>query len=154
MKGRGSGWWWLQRHGAAAAAAAAAADSTAATDAAEDESNLHAHATSGWEIPAGCGKNAYLSFASPSYISWKTDHFYQDRLRTNIARESTQNRVAFFACRYPWLDIEIGGGMAASYSHREHMESVALSHLYIETNILPRQARDKHRESTQKRDRC
>jgi hypothetical protein len=74
--------------------------------------------------------------------------------RTNIARESTQNRVAFFACRYPWLDIEIGGGMAASYSHREHMESVALSHLYIETNILPRQSRDKHRESTQKRDRC
>jgi microcystin degradation protein MlrC len=26
-----------------------------------------------------------------------------------------------------------------------------LSHLYIKTNILPRQARDKHKESTQKR---
>jgi hypothetical protein len=26
-----------------------------------------------------------------------------------------------------------------------------LSHLYIKTNILPRQARDKHRESTQKK---
>ena len=29
--------------------------------------------------------------------------------------------------------------------------AVVLSHLYIETIILPRQARDKHRESTQKR---
>ena len=28
-----------------------------------------------------------------------------------------------------------------------------MSHLYIETNFLPRQARDKHRESTQKQDR-
>lgn len=24
---------------------------------------------------------------------------------------------------YPWLDIEIGGGMAASYNHRIHLES-------------------------------
>eukprot|EP01046_Picozoa_sp_COSAG06_P032175 COSAG06_NODE_3195_length_5703_cov_94.949143_5_plen_121_part_00 len=31
--------------------------------------------------------------------------------------------------------------------------AVVLSHLYIETIILPRQARDKHRESTQKGDR-
>jgi hypothetical protein len=28
-----------------------------------------------------------------------------------------------------------------------------LSHLYIKPNILPRQARDKHRENTQKGDR-
>ena len=29
-------------------------------------------------------------------------------------------------------------------------KTVFLSHLYMKTNILPRQARDKHRESTQK----
>jgi hypothetical protein len=32
-------------------------------------------------------------------------------------------------------------------------ENACLSHLYIKTIILPRQARDTHRESTQKRDR-
>jgi hypothetical protein len=30
-------------------------------------------------------------------------------------------------------------------------KTVVLSHLYMKTIILPRQARDKHRESTQKR---
>jgi hypothetical protein len=34
---------------------------------------------------------------------------------------------------------------------RNGKKPVVLSHFYIETIILPRQARDKHRESTQKR---
>eukprot|EP01046_Picozoa_sp_COSAG06_P046963 COSAG06_NODE_6739_length_2801_cov_3.127636_1_plen_81_part_00 len=36
---------------------------------------------------------------------------------------------------------------------RVALETVFLSHLYIKMMILPRQARDKHREATQKRDR-
>jgi hypothetical protein len=35
---------------------------------------------------------------------------------------------------------------------RPAQETAFLSHLYIKTIILPRQARDKHRESTQKKD--
>ena len=32
---------------------------------------------------------------------------------------------------YPWLDIEIGGGMAASYSHRIHLESDDMPSMHL-----------------------
>jgi hypothetical protein len=42
-------------------------------------------------------------------------------------------------------------GKVNSLSYREQVsKNVFLSHLYIKTNILPRQARDTHRENSQK----
>jgi hypothetical protein len=79
-------------------------------------------------------------FFAPFYT--ETDHFAKDMLWTNIGKALT--RGAFFSqargrCDLPvehWLEVR---------------KTVVLSHLYIKCIILPRQARDKHRESTQNR---
>jgi hypothetical protein len=72
--------------------------------------------------------------------------FYQDRLGTNIGE--TQNRDAFCAGRCdPPLDYWFASdepGLAQV--RKRHF----LSHLYIKCIILPRQARDKHRENSKK----
>ena len=32
---------------------------------------------------------------------------------------------------YPWLDVEIGGGMAAAYNHRVHMDSEDMPAMHL-----------------------
>eukprot|EP01046_Picozoa_sp_COSAG06_P031807 COSAG06_NODE_3130_length_5807_cov_14.069727_2_plen_117_part_00 len=63
----------------------------------------------------------------------KNDPFCQDRLGTNIGK-ALKIRVAFFA-----------GARAA-----QGKKTAFLSHLYIKMMILPRQARDNHRENSKK----
>jgi hypothetical protein len=66
-------------------------------------------------------------------------------LGTNIGKFQTRKRSGVF-CRSRWP--------AAIDRDRDRCEKRVFSrHLYIKCIILPRQARDKHRESTQKKDR-
>ena len=82
---------------------------------------------------------------------------YQDRLGTNAGK--VERRGVFVqaaARRRPATarrDTALHGGGAGwvgAASAGTVRKTYFLSHLYIETIILPRQARDKHRESTQK----
>jgi hypothetical protein len=79
------------------------------------------------------------------------------RLGTNIGK-ALKNRVAFLQGATTTLTLWAGvmGGtlnVNASIDGKVRKETgLFLRHLYIKVIILPRQARDKHRESTQKRD--
>jgi hypothetical protein len=79
------------------------------------------------------------------------------RLGTNIGK-ALKHRVAFLQGATTTLTLWAGvmGGtlnVNASIDGKVRKETgLFLRHLYIKVIILPRQARDKHRESTQKRD--
>ena len=64
---------------------------------------------------------------------------YQDRLGTTIAETFLLKRKAFFVGEWGFEGYVTTGS-----------KTVFFRHLYIKMMILPRQARDKHRETTQK----
>ena len=89
-------------------------------------------------IPLQAGKKAQWSFSSALYTKLS---FHQDRLGTNIGNTQTKRPAVLqgmsASTRRGWCTAVVG---------KRHF----LRHLYITTNILPRQARDKHRENSKK----
>jgi hypothetical protein len=67
--------------------------------------------------------------------------------RNEYHSKTTQTKKKHYCCSRPRRQEQVR--LCALRCEKRHF----LSHLYIKTNILPRQARDKHRETTQKRDR-
>jgi hypothetical protein len=93
-------------------------------------------------------KNGYLFWA---HIYAKNRSFYQDRLGTNIAGQTSQNEE-------PLPRMQLFGVVGREYGRlgRRWAErgktTVLCVRFYLTMIIFPRQARDKHREiSTQKR---
>ena len=106
-----------------------------------------------------------------------TAYIYQDRLGANTGKALTKREAVSRRCDQSEYGQQVviymrdaagvesavgvrlpdGGAWTASrtvdyhVSYRPVSKHVFLSHLYIKTNILPRQARDKHRESSKKR---
>ena len=75
--------------------------------------------------------------------------FYQDRLGTNIGKTPKKDRFS------SGRDEERGVYTRKTQDAWEAImtpgkNTVLLSHFYIKTIILPRQARDKHRENSKK----
>jgi hypothetical protein len=108
-----------------------------------------------------------------------TAYIYQDRLGTNIGKALTKREAFSRRCDQSEYGQQVviymrdeagvesavgarlpdGGAWTASRTVDYHVSYrpvsknavFLLSHLYIKTNILPRQARDKHSESSKKR---
>jgi hypothetical protein len=89
--------------------------------------------------------------------------FYQDRLGTNTGKTPKMSGVflrrlessLILSIRTPTSLPSKGQslpGRVRTLRRCDREKTAFLSHLYIKMNILPRQARDRHRESTQKRD--
>ena len=101
-----------------------------------------------WRRIAWCPKRLFCAI----YIYKRS--FYQDRLGTNIGKVEKKERLRFSQERFSTPPSGMARSAALS-SARSRMRSQArkrhfLSHLYIKINILPRQARDEHRENSKK----
>jgi hypothetical protein len=79
------------------------------------------------------------------FVFGKAISFYQDRLGTNSKREELCEKGRSFSLDEQPFELSEGGHVVRRKRH-------FLSHLYIKAIILPRQARDKHRESTPKKE--
>jgi hypothetical protein len=89
-------------------------------------------------------------------------HTFLTKQRDDLPRQAWDRRVretvlktagAFCAAPQWWRDDELRRpGRDAFHLHRSENASLLRCHCMLETIILPRQARDKHRESTQTRD--
>ena len=78
------------------------------------------------------------SFSSALYTK---SSFHQDRLGTNTGNTQTKSRAVLQG-----TSASTRRGLCTAVVGKRHF----LRHLYITTNILPRQARDKHRENSKK----
>jgi hypothetical protein len=67
--------------------------------------------------------------------------------RTSIANLIAQTQTEDLTCI---VSAEAQQARSARFFHRALGCDAFLRHLYIKTNILPRQARDKHRENSKK----
>ena len=107
----------------------------------------------GSEEPTSGAKNAPLSCLVLSHFYrknltfiGKTPSFYQDKLGTNIGRKSALTRerdsLSYRRC--------LGGWPPCCARSRGEMKNGLFEPFILKMLILPRQARDKHRENTQK----
>jgi hypothetical protein len=100
------------------------------------------------------GGDTGAKIAVVSQCLYKNDLFYQDRLGTNIRRESTQKRDAFRrALSWQRQDLPLVSASRLKTSgaqvRKTHIFCDAIL-LLLKPIILPRQARDKHRENSKR----
>jgi hypothetical protein len=100
------------------------------------------------------GGDTGAKIAVVSQCLYKNDLFYQDRLGTNIRRESTQKRDAFRrALSWQRQDLPRVSASRLKTSgaqvRKTHIFCDAIL-LLLKPIVLPRQARDKHRENSKR----
>lgn len=86
----------------------------------------------GWPAPA---EGYPADFPMLPLFGGYADQFWSNSMAPGASAQSyafaTEPRGWSVPAGYPWLDVEIGGGMAAAYNHRTHMDTADMPAMHL-----------------------